>query len=185
MQEKETLTPEEAELLKGAPAVPLEDVPEEVEEDEQGVLVPRRTNEPPPWAIIPPPSGARKMPPGRQIVYMRFRAEWTDTPDLGDRQCIMWNINVGDEKVAIQRAGDFSASITREFAKQQVRVVDGHWAEYGQPMRAPDGIDRWWNEIGYKCRSLIMNHWGKQHMLTANEKIDFLASCIAVRVEPR
>lgn len=185
MEEAEKLTPQDVAKLEAASASKPEEKPaEQLDYDDDGRAVMLDRSKPPPWALVPADAGARKMPKKIPVSFFRFRAEWTDTPEKGDRQCVIWNLAVGDEKVAAHRAGDTN-SITSELAKQTVRAVDGAWADYGTPRSTPYGIDTFWDDIGYKCRQLVINYWVKTHSLTPTEKVDFLANCQAVRVAQR
>jgi hypothetical protein len=132
----------------------------------------------PDWAQAAIPAKLR-IPKGRVVAVFRFRREWTDDK-VKDRTCVMWNLSVGDEKLANQRGGDTSGNVVMELSKQMVRAVDGNPVDFTGANR--DGnIDAWWNAIGRKCRSLVISHYIKSHSLTTAEKMDFLANCQAVR----
>jgi hypothetical protein len=132
----------------------------------------------PAWAVASIPQGLR-VPMGRTVVVMRFRSEWTDRADKGDRTCVLWNLSVGDEKIANQRGGDNAVNVTNEQAKAMIRAVDGTIAD-PQPGK---NVDQFWNEIGKKCRGLVINHYVRAHSLTQAEKISFLASCCVARTQ--
>lgn len=130
---------------------------------------------PPEWADIP---ADLKMPDGRVITYVRLRAGTTDTPNAGDRQCIMWNLSAADEKIALKRTRGEALYTLDELTKQFVRSIDGKRVDWG---KGTGQIDRWWDAIGGKNRQQLKNIYAKAHSLTAEEQIDFLGSCIAVR----
>jgi len=131
----------------------------------------------PAWVEIP---ANFKFPRGRQVAFVRFRASWTDTPEKGERQAILWALTDADEKVALSRAmGDVNRA-ANELAKQMVRAVDGHVADWsGEP--GPANIDRWWNEIGARCRGMLVRIFTQLHVLNEEERKDFFESCIALR----
>jgi hypothetical protein len=132
----------------------------------------------PEWAIIPP---GFSPPQGARVCFMKFRAEWTDTPEKGDRQCIIWSLSLMDERNALARArGDVLRTLD-EMAKQTVRVVDGNMVDWTGKLREGD-LDMWWNDIGPRCRTLIQRHYNQTHNLTAAEQEDFFENCIAVLV---
>ena len=131
----------------------------------------------PAWVKIPE---GFKPPKGRQIVAMRFRASWTDTPRKGDRQCIVWSLSEGDEKNAVKRTRGESALAMNELSKQMIRVVDGHVVDWSGSEPDAD-INTFWNEIGARCRQLIKNTYGKMHTLEPSEIVDFFYNCQAVR----
>jgi hypothetical protein len=132
----------------------------------------------PDWAQEAIP-GKIKIPKGRQVAVFRFRKEWTDDKTR-DRTCVLWNLSVGDEKLANQRGGDISGNVVMELSKQMIRAVDGNPIDFSG--KNPSGnLDFWWNAIGRKCRTLIISHYIRSHSLSTAEKMDFLANCVAVR----
>ena len=132
----------------------------------------------PDWLVLP--EGFKFPGRGRQVGFMRFRAAWTDTPDKGDRQCVLWGLTIGDEKLArIAMRGEEGRYLS-EMAKRQIRALDGHAADW-TGRNAAGAVDPWWNEIGYRCRQLIQSFFLKTHTLETKERIDFFANCIEVR----
>lgn len=132
----------------------------------------------PAWVISPE---GLKYPRGRQAYFLRFRGEWTDTPKKGDRQCILWTLNDGDEKMAYARSMGDPNRAMGQLARQMVRAVDGHVVDWsGAP--SPGNIDKWWSEIGGKCRSQIVRLYTKLHILQLEDQKDFFENCVAVRV---
>lgn len=132
----------------------------------------------PDWVVLPKDF---KPPPGRIISFLRFRAQWTDTPHKGDRQCIIWNLTDADERVALKRAQTNDAmSIVNEFAKQCVRAVDGVKVNWAAP-KGKGSIDEFWRDIGSKCRSQVATWYTRNHQLTQVELADFFENCVAVR----
>ena len=86
----------------------------------------------PEWMKIP---AGLKFPTGRVVSFIRFKAEWTDTPGKGDRTCAMWNLNGADEKLAYSRTRGDSMKLVTELSKQTIRVV----------RRAQVELDRRWS----------------------------------------
>lgn len=127
----------------------------------------------PDWAVLPP---ELKVPAGRQLYFVRFRAEWTDRPDKGDRQCILWSLTEADEKNALKRTRGDAMRGLDELSKQMVRAIDGKVVNWVGVSPAT-----FWDEIGGRCRQLLKSHYTKTHMLGAEETADFFANCIAVR----
>lgn len=131
----------------------------------------------PPWVKIPE---GFKFPRGRQVAFIRFRAAWTDTPDKGERQCILWALTDADEKVALSRAmGDVNRA-ANELAKQMVRGIDGYVADWSGN-EGSGNIDRWWTEIGGRCRGMLVRIFTQLHVLNDEERKDFFESCIVLR----
>jgi len=131
----------------------------------------------PEWAVIPP---GMKLPEGRQITFLQFRAAWTDRPGKGDRQCILWNLTEADEKLALKRTRGDAIRTIDELSKQMIRVIDGQRTDW-TGARSPASAVVFWEEIGGKLRQQIKNLYVKTHSLTVEESVDFFTNCIAVR----
>jgi hypothetical protein len=116
------------------------------------------------------------MPPGRQVFFVRLRAGWTDRPDKGDRQCILWSLTEADEKIALRRTRGDVLRASDELAKQMVRAIDGQVVNWTSVSPVT-----FWDEIGGRCRQLLKSHYAKTHVLGAEETADFFANCIAAR----
>lgn len=169
-------TEEALEMMKAGPAT-KEEAAEAFGDDEDDAAQ-EPVNGIPDWVIIP--QGFKMPTGGRTVSFIKFRAEWTDTPGKGDRQCIIWNLNGADEKLAIARSRGDHMRLMAELTKQMVRAVDGHkvnWSGKG----GPGNVDLWYDAIGAKCRQIIQNHYVKTHALTEEERTDFFENCIAVR----
>jgi hypothetical protein len=115
-------------------------------------------------------------PRGRQVHFIRFRAEWTDTPWKGERQCCLWSMGVGDKKIALMRSMGDSLRAQDEMLKQTLRIIDG------AVVSLEDGsLDVWWDEIGEKCRTLLTRVFAQLHFLKPEQLTDFLAECVDTR----
>jgi hypothetical protein len=138
----------------------------------------------PAWAKPMPPGLV--VPQGRLVVFVRFRKEWTDNPYKGARQCVLWPISAGDKRFAIGRAMGDSNRAADELAKQMIRAFDD---SEDSAMRVIDDagtgdggqIEVFWNEIGERCRGLLVRAFSQLHYLKTGEMADFLDNCIAVR----
>jgi hypothetical protein len=152
----------------------------EAEKQEPKVLtypVPRSGGRAPAWAQVP---AGLKIPKGTTVWFLRFREEWTTTPQKGERQCILWPLTLADELLAIERAKSHESQsrLNHEFAKQMIRAVDGHRVNWdGLP--GPGSIDVWWREVGPKVRQQIQRLWMQLHSFDQREQQDFFESCIA------
>jgi hypothetical protein len=135
----------------------------------------------PPWFVAP---AGFNLPVGKEVAFMRFRASWTDKPDLGDRQCVLWPLTVGDEKLALDRTMGKSSRALGELAQQSIRVIDGKRADWaGLWAKNPDTytpVLRFWDEIGAKCRQMIVNWYHKSHALDSKELAEFFLQCFVV-----
>ena len=66
-----------------------------------------------------------------------------------------------------------------ELTKQMIRAVDGDTVDWS---RGPlSNVERWWDEIGGKCRAVLQGIYHQQHALSANELTDFFVQCMEVR----
>lgn len=169
------LTPEQMmQLAEGS-----DGAAEAVDELEDGPEQPSETagEGVPDWCAVPTPF---KPPPGRQLVFMRFRAAWTDVPNGGDRTCVMWNLTEADEKLALKRTRGDAMRTLEEMVKQSIRVVDGHAADWSGH-EGPGSVSRFWRDVGAKCRSKLREQYVGSHTLDAGEQADFFTNCVAVR----
>lgn len=132
----------------------------------------------PDWVEFP---SAFRIPAGKTIAFMRFRAEWTDAPAKGDRWCALWPITDAEQKLAFKRARGDQLRLFSEFAKQTIRLIDGKAPDWtGNHPGAPT-VDRFWADIGEKCRVEIQNYYAKTHSLSGAERDDFLKHCFVTR----
>lgn len=131
-------------------------------------------NDPPEWAKIPK---GFKLPKGKFIYYLRFPAEWTDKPGEGERQCIMWNLTIEDEDMALKRARGDDMRANRELSMAMVRAVDGYVADFSNGKRNPGDMLRWFNAIGGKCRLLVQNVYTRTHNVDEEMKRRFFTDC--------
>lgn len=151
----------------------------------------------PPWVVMPP---GLKFPRGKQVFFVKFKSSWTDAPWIGEsiinpatgktevdaygkevtyRQCIIWPINTADKKLALGRAQRDPNRAGDELAKQMIRAHDGNECDWGT-VRA-NGVEMFWNELGEKCRALLLRLFTQLHVLDTESTSDFLTNCIEVR----
>ena len=181
------------EIVVDGPEIPLELEPEEVEVDEAvkaaaGVAdvdgehflklpAPKTTLTAPPWAKVPP--APFRFPRGVDVLFVRIRAEMTSARQKGDRILIVWGLSDGDEKLAVQRSMADSNRVITEMAKQTIRAVDGHPADWsGRP--GPGNVDQIWRELGGKGRGQIVRLYTQLHVYDAKEQSDFFENCVAL-----
>lgn len=145
------------------------------------------SNEPPAWAIVPP---TLVMPPGRRVWYLRFPSTFTDRPDRGHelagmpglwRQTIVWALSPGDESIAIDRAMGDSNRLDIELVKQSIRAIDGHVVDQTGNQGAGGSIDRFWVDLGQRCRNELKLHYARISTLTKEQRILFFVSCVEQR----
>lgn len=170
-----TATPEEEALLDAPPAPG--GAPSALEARTEVELP--DPNAIPDWVEFPP---GLKIPPGKELAFVRLKARWTDAPQKGDRSLILWPLSVNDEKLALQRTRGEQIRTLPELAKQTIRAVDGKRAGWGgEPESTHYPVERLWEEIGPKCRPMIINHHLKTHALDDEEQADFFLNCVVVR----
>lgn len=132
----------------------------------------------PEWVKCPP---GMKFPRGKQVIFLRFRAQLTDTPNKGERQAILWSNNLGDSKLAYIRADKDPNRLSEFLAKQMIRVIDGQRVSLSGELNSAN-LDIWWDEIGPKSRGIIDKLYMQLHFASRDESVDFFENCVAVRV---
>lgn len=135
-------------------------------------------NRPPKWwpSNMLPKKGYR-FPRGYDVMFLRIKAEWTSAKHKGDRYLILWEHADADEKFAYSRAmGDGNRTVG-ELAKQMVRFVDGHEADWSGEF-GPGNIDTLWREVGAKGRNMLIRMHTQLHVLDKAEMQDFFANCV-------
>jgi hypothetical protein len=131
----------------------------------------------PGWANIPSDFNP---PKGGQVIFLKFKAEWTCQPSKGDRQVICWPLTVRDEYNALQRAKGELLKTVDEMSKQMVRFIDGKPVDWtGSDQDA--SIDNFWREVGPRCRNLLHRVYTQTHTLNDEEHADFFENCVSVR----
>lgn len=167
------LTPEEeAEIDALAAGEEVEPADESDEEAAAAADADVISDQPPKWAQVP--DDLKMPPPGKAVIYVRIKAELTDYPDKGDRQCIMWNLTYADEKLAHKRChGDPLRSLP-EMVRAMVRSHDGVKTNWGNPRV----FDQWWDEIGGRARQLLQGIYLKRQGLTDVQRVDFFGNCV-------
>ena len=131
----------------------------------------------PEWAVLPP---NLKIPRGKRVTFIRFRASWTDAPEKGERQCLLWTLTDGEEKLANDRCGGSSTRAPAEYSKQMIRAVDGVMVDWSKS-RGPGSVDEFWREIGPKGRTMLMRLYAQLHLPSDEDINDFFEHCVAVR----
>ena len=142
---------------------------------EEGSAKPQ-TDAIPAWAKIPV---GLVMPDGCQVHFILLRAGWTNKPSLGDRSVILWNLTEADEKLAAKRARGDANRIIDEMSKQMIRVIDGGRTDWSRG--AGSNVERFWDEIGGKCRHILRSYYLKTHTMEVKDMADFFDNCVAVR----
>lgn len=150
---------------------------EDYDGDEPRIVTLDSAVEPPVWAIIPEKF---KFPKGKTVYFMRFMADMTDTPNGGDRQCILWNLSMADEDIGLKRTRGDHMRVNRELAMMMIRAVDGHAADWtGAGSRSPGSVRHWMDLIGAKCRQEVQNLYLRTHGLAPEERARFFVDCFA------
>lgn len=149
-------------------------------------------------------------PRGRTAIFIKFKADWTDTPWKGVPMIdARTGKNYTEEIPGVDEKGDATTE-TRDVLWRQCicwpmnigdkklaigrsqgdanRLVDELTK---QMLRAVDGEacdwgiegpqEIFWNEIGERCRGLLNRMFNKLHILQQEEMHDFLSNCIETR----
>jgi len=118
--------------------------------------------------------------PGTTVIFLRFPVALTGDPKRGERQCAARPLTVALEKFARSRAQDGDAyTLTIELTKAMICVADGAPANHFA--KGPGSVNHFWQEIGPKCRDLLIGMFSKLNRVDAKERADFLSNCVAVR----
>jgi hypothetical protein len=142
------------------------------------VLPQATTDGAPEWAKVP---AGMKFPREKQIIFLRFKPEMTDTPSKGERQAILWSNNLGDQRLAVIRSDKDPNRMEEQMSKQMVRSVDGVVADWTGE-QGMGNIDIWWDSIGPKCRDIINRLFIQLHIASQEETKYFFENCVAVRL---
>jgi hypothetical protein len=142
---------------------------------------PRTSATAPEWAKVPAVGADGKpfrFPRGVEAFFVRIRGELTSARHKGDRILIVWGLSDGDEKLAYQRAMSDSNRAITELAKQTIRAIDGHGADWSGK-GGPGNVDQLWRELGGKGRGQIVRLYTQLHVYDLEEQADFFANCVA------
>lgn len=131
----------------------------------------------PDWVRMP---AGLKIPRGARVVFMKFKAEWTAAPELGERQIICWPISVGDKKLALGRAIGDGSRVLEELTKSMIRAIDGQLVSWDGASTAGN-VDLFWQQVGEKIRVMLVQIYLQLHTLNDAETVDFFSNCVAVR----
>lgn len=133
----------------------------------------------PDWFVAP---ATFKAPPGRRVAIMRFRAEWTDAPQKGERQVVCWPLSAKEEELAANRSMGSDQRLLNELAMGCVRYIDGVRVDWTGTPGAGSNAASFWAEAGSAVRKLLINYYVKAHTLSMEQQIDFFANCVAFTI---
>lgn len=162
MVKDEQVTPEEEAALEGpkTSAQKLADIANPQSAVVQGA---------PEWAIIPP---NLVIPRGVEVAFLRI-----PTRTMGEKVVILWDLSVRDERFGRARAMNDGARFVEEMAKQMIRTIDDKIVSWANPL----DVEKFWDEIGAKHRSVIIAWYMKTHQLDDEERIDFFANRVVAK----
>lgn len=156
------------------------EVPSEVDETEGSRF--------PEWALIPAWKAPAGFPAGRAVFFIPFIVEKMANRVGGApiklkdgslrvcRQVVIWELNLGDEKAALMRAGGDPNKAGSEFAKQMIRAVDGVPVSWGD-LKSPAHPERIWADLGPRYRNLLSRWYTALHVLGEKEIVEFFYNC--------
>ncbi len=131
----------------------------------------------PTWAAGKIPK--MRLPRGVDVLVIRIPAKWTPLRQKGDRILVLWELSEGDEKMAFGRGQGDAVRATSELAKQCIRSVDGHAADWSGDQAHPGCVDRVWREIGAKGRNHLIRLSSQLNHPSTEQVRDFFENCIA------
>lgn len=153
-------------------ATPLEDAANNPEDHDPNKIPSWVTNFPTNFPI----------PPGKEVVFVWFKANLTDRPDLGDRWCMLWPLSDLEETNATKLARGDQTRVFKELTKATIRLIDGMRPDWtGKPNPGTYSVNKFWNEMGAKYRARLLNLYLKMHSMTDEESADFFLNCVAIR----
>lgn len=170
--------PSEEEPAEADP--PAAEAPSEVDEVEGSRF--------PEWALIPAWKAPHGFPAGRSVYFIpviveKMAKRLGGTPiKLKDgstqvcRQLVLWELNLGDEKAALMRAGGDPNKAGSELAKQMIRAVDGVPVSWGD-LKSPAHPERIWADLGPRYRNLLARWYTALHVLGEREIVEFFHNC--------
>lgn len=121
----------------------------------------------PPWAKVP---SDLVIPRNVEVAFMKIPLKSGDEMTL-----VLWELGVRDERLARARTqGDFNTRLMDEMAKQMIRAIDGARVEWANPFT----VERAWEEMGSKYRSVLNVWYLKSHQLSDDERVDFFEKCV-------
>lgn len=132
----------------------------------------------PSWAAGKIPK--MRLPRGVDVLVIRIPKGWTPLRQKGDRILVLWELSEGDEKMAFGRGQGDAVRATSELAKQTIRAVDGHAADWSGDQAHPGCVDRVWREIGAKGRNHLIRLSSQLNHPSTEQVKDFFENCIAV-----
>ena len=170
--------PSEEEPAAADPPAP--DAPSEADETEGSRF--------PEWALIPAWKAPAGFPAGRSVYFIPVIVEkmakrvggapikLKDGSTQVCRQLVLWELNLGDEKAALMRAGGDPNKAGSEFAKQMIRAVDGVPVSWGD-LKSPAHPERIWADLGPRYRNLLARWYTALHVLGEREIVEFFHNC--------
>ena len=138
----------------------------------------------PEWFKMPPNGFPGDVEPGTPVIFLRFPTWVTDKPKLGERQCAVRPMTPKLERFARSKVSGESRTLgndlAEEYAKAMICVVDGHQANLFAA--GPGSINHFWADVGPKGRELLLIQFNKLHRLSTEDRTNFLANCVALRI---
>ncbi len=130
-------------------------------------------------ARVPIPGGL-VIPPWRQIGYFIFKPDLTERPDLGERTCVTWGLTVAEERLAKQAMRGDGTRSYEEMTKRMIRCMDGVKADWSGK-GGKGNVNHFWEEIGPKARTFLINGYLQTHTPSPQETADFFLNCTTYR----
>lgn len=135
----------------------------------------------PAWASAAEPE-EMTYPQEGTVWFLRLLPDVTGRPKLGERVIIVWALSVRDERNARSRAQTLGEGVStiEEYTKAMLRAWDGKKLDWAKPSAAIE-LDKFWEEVGPKYRSLLTAWYLRTHQLSDEDRLRFFAQCVASR----
>ena len=182
--------------MRGEKPAPMPRVPrvpkKELSEEEQAALeemgsaakevpfeVPEPGDEWPEWVVVPP--NLPKVAPGTLVSAMLFESDVCANPVAGDHHCLLWTLTDKEQGLAYKRTNGVSERAIMELAKGAIRSCDGHKVQWPPGCGIAGDIGAFWEAIGAKGRSMLVEWYVNTHAYTKEERVRFFGRCIATK----
>ncbi len=121
----------------------------------------------PAWARVP---ADLIIPKNVEVAFMKVPLK-----DGSEMVLVLWELGVRDERLARARTqGDIGTRLMDEMSKQMIRAIDGVRVDWSNPFT----VEKAWEEMGAKYRSVLNVWYLKAHQLNDDERTDFFAKCV-------
>lgn len=140
--------------------------------------LPDESEEWPEWVVVPT---GLKVEPGTLVAALLFEADTCKNPAAGDFHCLVWPLKDKEQALAYKRTNGVTERALSELAKGAVRGWNGTRVSWPGGTGQPGDVDVFWEGIGPKGRSMLVEWYLNTHAFTKEERVRFFGRCIATK----